>query len=70
MIYHEDDEYWAKGIYYGRDWWTEENKGKLEPRIARVDDRYYRSIPQTTFQDVRIGGIIYKKGYSMEPLVD
>ncbi len=32
VIYHEDPEYWAKTIYYGKDsfWWL--NKGSLKPR--------------------------------------
>ena len=34
IIYHEDEEYWAKSIYYGHDsaWWIKEGKEEIKPR--------------------------------------
>lgn len=33
LIYHEDEEYWAKTIYYGHNscWWLKEGKEELKP---------------------------------------
>ena len=32
VVYHEDEEYWAKTIYYGHDsfWWLKEGKEELK----------------------------------------
>ena len=33
LIYHEDEEYWAKNIYYGKNsfWWLKEGSEDLKP---------------------------------------
>lgn len=34
IIYHEDEEFWAKDIYYGHEsyWWVKEGKEQLQPK--------------------------------------